>query len=285
MEKVRQMLWVSRVEFRKFLNLKILIVMLFSFLFLGEEITGKMLQISAETGLQLGFAEPLLLVMSQSFYAMIVPLTFTVLLSDFPDRDSGSVFIMARIQRRIWLGGQLIFALLAGLFYLCFLFAGNLIWMHKAGIFTLEWSPYMLDTAWKFPEIFSVNGVYFFQSATLTQGTPVRVFLTSIFFMMFYFLTVSQVLCIFKMLRWKRMGLFVNMAVSVFGAVAVSYVDKIKWFFPLAHTIYGLHFREFFAEPEMSLGHSCCYFVVLNAFLLMVNLWLVKKCQIGDAVE
>ena len=78
------------------------------------------------------------------------------------------------------------------------------------------------------------------------------------------------------------MGLFFNMGITVFGAVAVSNLDKAKWLFPLTHAIFGEHFDHFFAQPIVPLPDSVLYFFLLNGGLLAGNLYLVKRCQIAD---
>ncbi|MCD7866350.1 MAG: hypothetical protein LUG54_10185 [Clostridiales bacterium] len=73
-----------------------------------------------------------------------------------------------------------------------------------------------------------------------------------------------------------------GMALTVLGAVAAVYLDKLKWFFPMAHAIFGMHFRDFFSEPECRILYSVLYFAALNMVLWIFNRFLVKRFQIGD---
>lgn len=285
MRKMRQIFWVAGVEFRKFLTAKNLILILFSFIFLGESVIAKLVAISAETGIKLNYLEPLNLILSKSFHAMIIPIAFIVLLSNFPDKSSGGIFMMVRMKRGTWILGQIAYAMLVGIFYLCFITVGSVIWIGKAGFFSTEWSAFMTTLYTDYPEVYATNSNYFIEAGTVTQGKPLEVFVISCIFMLFYLVTMAQILCLFKLIHWKRIGLFFDMVLTVFGAAAVSCLADVKWVFPLAHAIFGIHFRDFFAEPILPLRHSVWYFLILNILLGLVNRSVIKKCQIGDDFE
>jgi hypothetical protein len=282
MRALHKILWIAGVEYRRFFTLKKILVMLFSFIFLAEYIIGRMADISGQTGMQLNYLEPMALVMSYSFYAMVIPLTYTVLMSDFPDKSSGGIFIMIRTKRRSWLFGELLYAEMVGVTYLVFLLVASMVCVRDAGMFSLSWSPYTVQLYQEFPEIYAASAELFLEAGTVCQGTPASVFTVSSALMLLYFLTIAQVLCLFKLLKLKRVGLFVNIGIAILGAVAVSYIQKIKWLFPLAHAIFGIHYREFYAQPECRILVSVLYFAVLNGGLAVANCHLAGKCHIGD---
>lgn len=285
MKIIRQVFWVAQVEFRKFLTIKNLILMLFSLIFLGESVVRKMAEISLETGMKLNWLEPMDLILSYSFHAMIIPIAFIVLLSNFPDKSSGSIFMMMRISRNTWLLGQLMYAFSVGIFYLCFLTVGNMFWIGKTGVFSMQWSPYMTNLYTEYPEIYAQNMDMFIETGTVAQGKPVGIFLISCALMLLYLVTLAQILCLFKLVKWKRIGLFFNMALTVLGAVSVSYLGKVKWIFPLVHSIFGIHFHTFFAQPEFRLTYSVVYYAVLNFILFLINRHIAGICHIGDDCE
>lgn len=283
MKSLYKVFWIAGVEFRKFFTLKHLFVMLFSYLFLGEYIIRRMVMVSRETGFRINELEPVNLILSHSFYAMVIPLTFTVLLSDFPDKSSGGIFIMVRLKRTLWFLGQLIFSMMAGAVYFGFLVFAGILFVGRAGNFSLKWSPYTTKLYVEYPEIYEGNVRLFLEAGTVSHGTPVSVFLTSFFLMMCCFLTIAQILCLFKFVRHRRAGLFVSVGLTISGAAAAVCAEKGKWFFPMAHCIYGIHFHDFYAKPECRLIYSVIYFSVFNAVLFFVNRRLAGKCMIGDA--
>lgn len=70
MKKARQVFWMAGVEFRKFLTVKNLILMLFSLIFLGESVIGKMVSVSVETGIQMNYLEPINLILCTAFVSV-----------------------------------------------------------------------------------------------------------------------------------------------------------------------------------------------------------------------
>lgn len=282
MGRLHLIVWMAKCQYRKFWTVKTVLFLAFSVIFLGESVIGKMIAVSLQTGLTVNYLEPVMLILSSSFYAMIIPISFLVLLADFPDNHTGGIFMMVRIRRKIWLCAQILYALLVGLTYFGILLAGSIFWIGSAGGFSNRWSPYMTELYVRFPDIYTTNQDYFISADTVTQGNPVGVLLTGIFLMLFFLVTLAQILCIFKLTGHKRVGLICGMALTVLGAVAAVYLDKLKWFFPMAHAIFGMHFRDFFSEPECRILYSVLYFAALNMVLWIFNRFFVKRFQIGD---
>ena len=140
MKQLHKIIWLAVTEFRRWFSIKHILIIVFSIIFAGEYLIGKMSHLAQLTDTGLNWLEPVILIMSYSFYAMLIPLTFTVLLSDYPDRGTGGIFMMARMTRKTWFIGQLLFALMVGFFYLLlFLFAGML-WIGPAGVLSSPWS-------------------------------------------------------------------------------------------------------------------------------------------------
>lgn len=107
MRKIHEIVWIAGVEYRKWFSLKKMLILLFSILFLGEYVFSDMACVAEETGLLVNLLEPMDLVLSFQFYMLVIPLIFIVLLSGFPDKSGGNIFVMMRVKRRIWLADSL----------------------------------------------------------------------------------------------------------------------------------------------------------------------------------
>ena len=92
MQKLHKVCWIAGIEYRKWLTLKNLLILLFSILFLGEYVFSDMLRVAQMTGLQINYLEPMALVMSFEFYVLVLPLIITVVLSGFPDKSAGNIY-------------------------------------------------------------------------------------------------------------------------------------------------------------------------------------------------
>lgn len=276
---------LAKQEYIAFLFSKKTLLMLFSFIFLAESVVGKMCELATQTGMELGKLEPFLLIMSYEQHAMVIPIMFIVLLSDFPANKSSGIFIMGRTSRLIWLTGEMLYALMAGLTYILFLFVGTILWMGKTGSFLFQWSDYMTTLYTAYPEEYMLNDHLFIRAGTVTQGTPLSVLVQSVLLMLLYLLLIASLLAVFKLTEKKQLGLFATIALTGLGAVAVAYFGEKRWFFPMAHAIFGTHFNEFFAKPECALWVSYVFFIITIGVLFAINGMLAKKIRIGDEAE
>lgn len=282
MQKLHNIFWIAGIEYRKWLTLKNMLILLFSIIFLGEYVFSDMLRVSEMTGLKINYLEPMALVLSLAFYIMIVPLIVTVELSNFPDKSAGNIFVVMRIGRITWLLGEILFGAFVGVTCIAAFFAASFAWIGVHTVISNEWSPFMTDIYEKFPDIYAKNDRLFLESGTISHGSPAGVTLICIGLLLLYLLMMVQVLCLFRFLGRQKIGLFVNIGITVFGAVAVNYVESLKWYLPLTHAIFGVHFDQFFAKPIVPMSSSIAYFVIVNAGLLALNMWLVKRCMIAD---
>lgn len=282
MQKLHKICWIAGIEYRKWLTLKNLLILFFSILFLGEYVFSNMLRVAQMTELQINYLEPMNLVMSFEFYMMVIPLIVTVELSGFPDKSAGNIFVVMRIDRITWLLGEILFGILVGMTCMFTFFAASFVWLFRYIGFSAQWSSFMADISERFPEIYSENFRLFLESGTIAHGTPLSVTVSCIGLLLLYFTVMIQVLCLFRFLGQQKIGLMINIGFTVLGAASVSYMEKIKCFFPLTHAIFGEHFDMFFAKPIVSLPSSVCYFLILNAGLFVINMRLVKRCMIAD---
>ena len=187
MRKIHEIVWIAGVEYRKWFSLKKMLILLFSILFLGEYVFSDMACVAEETGLLVNLLEPMDLVLSFQFYMLVIPLIFIVLLSGFPDKSGGNIFVMMRVKRRIWLAGQFVFGQLVGVTCLGAFFAASFLWIGKDVVRQNQWSEFMTDTYERFPEIYGQNDRLFLESGTMSHGTPVRVMVMGVLLMLAYF--------------------------------------------------------------------------------------------------
>ncbi len=284
MQKLHSICWVAGIEYRKWLTMKHFLILLFSIIFLGECVFSNMRRVAQMTGLQMGYLEPMGLVMSFEFYIMVIPLVVIVELSGFPDKSAGNLFVVMRSGRIAWLLGEVLFGVLVGITCLVVFFAASFAWVFGVARCFGQWSPFMSETYVQFPEVYGQEAMLFLEPGTLAHGTPASVTLVCICLLMLYVTVMVQALCLFQLLGKQKAGLFFNIGVTVFGAVAVAFLGGAKWLFPMAHAIFGVHFDKFFSRPIFPLQYSIAYFVALNAILLAANMRLAKRCTVADGV-
>lgn len=274
---IRKIWGVAWVEYMGFLTSKKVLFMLFAFIFLAEDVVGKMGQIAIEQGFPLGRLEPFILLFSYKIHVMLVPITFVVMLSDFPSNEKSGYFTMSRITRTAWLFGEVIYAAMVGLTFILFLFLGTAVWVWKDSNFLTAWSPYMSELYIDFPEIYTLNNQLFIKTETLAQGEPMTVMLHSVSLMFLYLVFLALLLTLFKLLSLKKIGIFMAVSITIIGVALDNCTAIIKWFFPIIQSIYETHFNAYYAKAELPLYYSYIYFCVLIVGLFLINKWLVKR--------
>lgn len=275
---LRKIWGVARVEYMEFLTSKRVLFMLFAFIFLAEDVVGKMARIATEQHFPLGRLEPFILLFSYKIHVMLVPIVFVVMLSNFPSNEKSGYFTMSRITRISWLFGEVIYAGMVGLTFILLLFLGSAVWVWQSSLFlTTVWSPYMSELYMEHPEIYALNNQLFIKTETLAQGTPLSVMLHSVSLMFLYLVFLALLLTLFKLLSLRKLGIFIAVSITIIGVALDGYSNIIKWFFPITQSIYETHFNSYYARTELPLSYSYLYFGVLIAGLLLTNSRLVKR--------
>ncbi len=282
---MRKIWGVARTEYMGFITSKRALFMLFAFIFLAEDVVGKMAILAAENGVILGRFEPFILLFSYKVHVMLVPIVFVVMMSNFPSNEKSGYFTMSRISRTSWLFGEILYAGMVGLTFILFLFFGTMLWVWKHSSFLTEWSPYMRKLYMINPEAYTMNDQLFIKTGTLAQGTPVTVMLHSVSLMFLYLLFLALLLALFKLLSLKKLGIFISVSLTIVGVALDDRSKIIKWFFPVIQSIFETHFNLFYAKEELPLYCSYIYFGVLIILLLAVNTWIIKRSYIMEEVE
>lgn len=277
---IRKIWGVARIEYMGFLTSKRALFMVFAFIFLAEDVVGKMGRIAIEQGFPLGRFEPFILLFSYKIHVMLVPIVFVVMMSDFPSNEKSGFFTMCRISKTAWLLGEVIYAGMVGLTFLLFLFLGSAVWIWKDSRFFSTWSPYMSELYIDFPEIYAWNNQLFIKTETLAQGEPMTVMLHSVSLMFFYLIFLALLLMLLKLVTLKKIGIFITVSITIIGVSLEGYTNILKWFFPVIQSIYETHFNSYYAKEELPVYFSYCYFGVLIVGMFLINKWLIKRYSI-----
>ena len=259
-------------------NPRILLI-IYTVVFLNDSLTVKMLEICKETGYTLNIAEPLALILSKSVNAVIIPIIFLALSTDFP-RNSDNLFSIYRMSRKGLVIGEIIFSAMSALTYVIILFLGTFLYCAGSCSAGNEWSEYTAVLFSEYPEIYRRNTSLFLTSATYMQGTPYEVIFHSTALMFLYTLFLSLVIILFKQLRKKEAGVVIGIMLTLCGLATDSGASPVMWVFPITHTVYGWHFDIFMREQHFSLLGSYIYFFVLICAALVTNLALSKKVNL-----
>ncbi|MEE3393456.1 MAG: hypothetical protein VZR23_07220 [Lachnospiraceae bacterium] len=276
---IEKILRVSKEGYMEFLFSKKLIIIIFSIVFLYEDVTGKMIKLAYDTSFTINIIEPYILILSYRIHAMVVPLTFIVVMSDFPNINRSGYFVLSRIDRFSWFFGEVLSSFFSALTFLFILAAANALCCLKVASSGTDWSPYITELYGVNREAYDLNNQLFIKTETVAQGTPVIVFIHATLLMLLFLVSISLFLACFKMIGQKRLGVFSIMSITILGMLAKG---RLKWAFPINHCIYAQHFNAYFAATECRIIYSYLFFIVLNATLLIIDMILCKHYSISE---
>lgn len=269
-------------EYKTFIFSKKTFLMLFSTLFLSEDIFIRMRELALEAKTSINVIEPFILIQSYGHHAIILPIMFIVLLSDFPRKETGCIYSIVRIGRYNWIKGEMLYAFFVGVSYNVILVLASIICTRDVGFFDNSWSQYMTKLYVEYPEQYMVNNHLFIKENTVTQGAPMFVLLNGVVLMSLYMLFITQILCLFKIKGWRKVGIIIAIVIVLAGQVAIDMGWEIRWLLPMAHAMFGEHFNLFFADAYCDLWISYLYFFIINSAMFIINLKNIEKTIIGD---
>ena len=268
-------------EFRHFICNTKMILIVFSIIFICESLLGKVQGLCELSDLKLSFLEPYLMVSSMDAYAIAIPLVYIVLMSGFPSKSSFNYFSMIRISRMQWFMSELLFLLLSSISYLLIYLAGFLIYMHKSIVWSNSWSRYMLNFRELYPEDYIMNQSYFMKTDMMTHGSPLSIFVHSVLLMIAMLFVMSLVQMLFSFLEKRMVGMAVSVGLTLLSSFLIYSSGNFKWLFPMTHTNIAVHFNGFLAVKNFTITKSYLYFAGLIVFLLIANLLLLRKKNMG----
>lgn len=276
----KSLLLYAYEQYRTWIFSPRILLILYTIVFLNDNLTVKMLEICRETGYSLNLAEPISLILSKSVNAVIIPLVFISLMTDFP-RNEGSLFFVCRLTRTSLFLSQILFSIAASLTYIILLFIGTFLYCLGSCSFNNEWSGYTTELFLEYPEIYRENTSYFLTSATYMQGTPYKVMFHSTALLLLYTVLMSLIIMMFQFMHKKEAGVLICTVLTLCSLATDGGATAFTWIFPITHTVYGWHYDVFMRQPFFDLFGSYIYFAVLIVLLLSVNLILSRRVDLS----
>ena len=212
---------------------------------------------------------------------LTVPALFLVLMSDFPQRGGIDFFYQIRCSRKVWICGQVLFALEAVLFLTAFLFCSSALMILPCGKWSLDFSHAVTYFAAVFPErsqsyltmILPENVYHHMSLGTAMTHTALL--------MALYYLFLSFILLLSALCNQKYAGILTDVFLVVLGAITCAGDMDLMWLFPMAHTIPWLHYEPYLSKEIFPLTGSYLYLLGGCVILFICCMAFSKKYQAG----
>lgn len=232
---------------------------------------------AGDMGEPLNILEPLIALGNSSQLALVMPVIFFVLMSDFPKTDGNTILFIHRMGRIKWMLGQLLFALMSIFTYLGVIYIINTAFIMNRTFFANGWSMVVKKYSFMFPEKAHEFASYLIPENLYNQLTPFSAALQTFFLVFCYLLVLSLNLLLFNLLKMKRAGFLTSFGIIGFGTLFCSVRTNLMWLFPMANSIVWLHFTDIFKKEVLPVSLSYIYFAILIVILVLGNLMAAAR--------
>jgi len=280
-KNLKMILQISLNEYRSWLKNPKLMILIFAFLYVWNEIC-RLFADKAELmgGRKLQILEPFIGMMNSTLTQMILPLLFIVLISDYPRITPDTLMIIQRTGRKNWLFGHMLFAVEAAVTFMVSMFiVVSIPFVFKAG-FSNEWSEVTTRFVIEHPNMANTAYATILPSNVYLHGGPVVsalfCFLMGVVTYFFY----SMILTLFALKGKKIPGLITVTALILVGCAVSLKRSLFTWVLPAGHSLYYLHYRAALRKPYLQPWISVVYFVIIITATCIMEVIMVRKVSI-----
>ena len=149
---VRTILHIAGTEFKRWLRSSRSIILGVMLIFVHMQIIVTLQDCTSKTGLPVSVPEAFVALGNSGSIVLILPALFLVLMSDFPQKSGIDFLYQIRCSKRMWIMGQIVFALEAVVFIVVFLILSSCLLMSGSGVWKMEFSDAVTHYSSIFPE-------------------------------------------------------------------------------------------------------------------------------------
>ena len=268
-ENIRTSVYIANTELKRWIRSSKMIIVPLLLIAIRNLVTEPLIEASVETGYKLSFFEPFIALTNSGFVLLLMPLCFLVLMADFPHKALIDDLYHIRCSKRVWMSGQLLFAILADIAFVLFMFFSSLVMVIGHAEFKVDYSTGITHYTAIFPERYGGLIGELIPRNLFNQMTMGESIIMTAVFLFAYLLLMVLLLLFFTILGYRRLGVLTDVLLVLGGTVTCAAKSEHQWLFPMAHTIPWIHFSEYLREMKYPLWKSEIY-LFGGCFLLIV---------------
>ncbi len=272
---------IAYVELGRWMRNSRLIVMLVLLVFIREFVGAPLIRCSEEMQGALNLFEPMIAIVNSDLLMLLMPITFLVLMADYPQNGAIGAFYHIRTTKRTWVLGQILFAGLAAIVFTLFVVLYSCLMVIPHIELSGSFSSAVMQYGTRFPE--QSNGVVarLLPRNIFNQMSLWEALFHSIALLFLFLWMISMVLLLCGLFHKRVLGILLALALIVGGASMAIVQAKVMWALPVANAIGWLHFREYLRAPIFPLWGSYLYFGGTIGGLAVASWWIARRYQPG----
>ena len=197
-------------------------------------------------------------------------MTYLVLISSFPTIDGNVLFSMARMGKKNWIIGELLFQIMSAITFCAIVVFSTIVQVSQSAFVADGWSLVATDYRKLYKE--SSAAMDSLLPANLyNQITPYKAFLISLVLLLAWLLLCSVFFltgCIYS----KRMLFFIILIAQIaLGCVLCSIKNPYMWLVPICHSFLQVHYQVYFRKYAFSPGASFALLLGMQIVLVILT--------------
>lgn len=287
MRKIKQVACIAVSCFRRWHknpHIILCFLMVFVFCFL---LSDKVMEFAEEHGTYLQGAEAFIWTFGDARSVFAISILLLLLFADMPNLSNEVPYYMVRINRQVWMAGQIVYLIMATFFFTLFIFVSTILLSAVRSYPANYWS----DTAaiLGYSDIGEKIAVPSFVKV-MELTNPYQCTMHIFFLLTGYTVTMAGVILFLNLIR-NNGGMIGGVIFSVFGIMMNSDIvselfgissEKMRfaniisgWISPLNHATYYMHSFGYDNLPK--LWHSYLFFCLVSAGLFTASLIKIKN--------
>lgn len=275
--KVRTIWNLSRAELLRLMrSTKIIILALFA-IFANIQIVTPLRALSVSMEHKISVFEPFVAVGNSGIVVLILPLFFLAMMADFPREGESQYFLQIRCGKRVWVAGQIAYAMQSSVGLTVFVFAVSVLLSLDFISPATSYSHAVTGYVAAFPER---SGEYVVQLIPENLYNQIPLFTAVIHtavLLALYFLMLALLLLVFSLVKRKTAGIFLDVILILAGTATCAGRMAYMWVCPMAHTITWLHYTEYERHAALPVSCSYLYFGVIDTVLIVLAIVMGKR--------
>lgn len=219
----------------------------------------------------LGIFESYIATANTGVGVLLFALCYIILMSSFPTVDGNTLFYIARMGKKLWAAGEIVFQCLCAATYSTIIMAASLLQTVNVSYVSNGWSLVVTD----YDRLYGEPGV-FTMARLIPQNLYCQMAPYKAFFISFGMLTLFFTLCgltfvIGCIYSRRLLFFFIQIAHISLGCGLMMIQTQIMWLFPVSHAFLKIHYYKYFRKwafpPGVSLIVLACACIISAAVI------------------
>lgn len=268
---------LSRIEMLRLVRSTKIIILALFVIFINIQIIAPLRALSVLVGSRVSAFEPFTAIGNSGIIVLIMPLFFITMMADYPREGDSQYFFQVRCSKRVWVAGQIIYAIESSVALTLFVFVSSCILSLDFTNYNPNYSYAVTRYVAAFPERAGEYVVQLVPENLYNQMALITAVIHTALLLILYFIMLALNILVFSLVKKKMTGILLDAFLIILGVISCAARSVYMWIFPMAHTITWLHYAEYRSKQVLPLFCSYLYFGVINIVLITVSVVISKR--------